>query len=170
MDYQRDTSYGLNKSNIEAYHSGINRLRRYVYMWPPPDQMDTIGSKLHLIHNLDLIATVMDVLRPTTRVLPVGSEIHPDIVIKRTHSDASEHVLMPRNPNRNWPYLMSKHEVPHSIWFGQTMVPTLRSMGEWRVIFIGGEIICTFHTRYNEAKQTWKGEIVDEFYSLAELR
>jgi hypothetical protein len=166
----RNNAYGVDEANIKNYEIGIDKLQRLVYMWPPPDQMQSIASKLHLVQNLDRIAARMKTIRPITQQLVEGQPLTGDFVIKRTHSDSGQHVLLPGDPNRNWLYLRRNRDVPESCWFGQSMVATLRNTGEWRVIIMDGKIICTFHTKYNEEKKTWRSEVVNDFYSLTELR
>lgn len=142
-----------------------------MHIWPPQDQPNTIGSKLQSIQNLDIIASRQtNSTRPVTREMAVHDRIPDDIVLKRTHSDSGIHVLLPGDPNRTWEYMRAHSEIPRCRWFGQTYVETLHRLGEWRVFLVGGRIIYTVHTFQNSARETWKWDMVREYYSLQELR
>lgn len=142
-----------------------------MHVWPPQDQPNTIGSKLQSIQNLDAIASRRThSTRPVTRELTPHETIPDDIVIKRTHSDSGIHVLLPGDPNRNWEYMLAHSEIPRCRWFGQTYVETLHRLGEWRAFVVGGKIIYTVHTFQNSRRDTWKWDMVREYYSLRELR
>jgi hypothetical protein len=95
------------------------------------------------------------------------------IVIKRTHSDAGEHVLILHDKNNqekhNWDYLHSQLNILRSQWMGQTYVELLEKRGEWRVFMIGGQIVYTVHTLHNPGKRTWAWDVVQTYNSLDEL-
>jgi hypothetical protein len=95
------------------------------------------------------------------------------MVLKRTHSDAAEHVLLPHDkamqPKRNWEYLRSQMDIPGCQWMAQTYVETLKKRGEWRVFVIGGQIVYMLHTLRNREKKTWSWDVVRTYYSLEEL-
>jgi glutathione synthase/RimK-type ligase-like ATP-grasp enzyme len=98
-----------------------------------------------------------------------GSGIHHNIVLKRSHSDSGQHVLMPNDTGRDWSSLTRQMDIPGCVWIGQTLVPQLKEIGEWRVFIIGGRIVYCVHTIYNDTKHTWKWEPVTDHYSLDEL-
>jgi hypothetical protein len=133
------------------------------------NQINGIGSKHQLIIHLDIIASQNSFLRPTTKFLKFGDDIPKSTVVKRSHSDCGEHVLMPEDDGRNWHSFSQYPKIPGSVWFAQSHISTLRKHGEWRVIIIGGQPVYTVHTKYNEAKSTWSWEVVDSFYSLEEI-
>ena len=167
----RENNYGLTRGNFEEILKNLDRLRRYVHVWPPQDQPNTIGSKIQSIQNLDHIAARRTFsTRPITRELITHELIPDDIVIKRTHSDSGIHVLLPGDKNRNWEYMQAHSEIPRCRWFGQTYMEMLHRLGEWRTFVVGGKIIYTVHTYRNSHRDTWKWDMVREYYSLRELR
>lgn len=151
------------------YMASIEVARRHVYMWPPMEQIDTIGSKHRLLRHLDEIAKAMHTVRPKSKVLKRGDQISGNIVLKRSHSDSGLHVIMPHEGGRDWHSLQDQMEIPGCVWIGQTFVPELDEVGEWRVFFVGGRIIYCVHTKYHQERQTWKYESVTEYYSLDEM-
>jgi len=150
--------------------TSFSTLSRLLYVWPPVQQVNGIGSKQQLVYHLDIIAVKTSSLRPVTKVLKVGDSLPKDAVIKRSHSDCGQHVLMPNESGRDWFNLNQYPKVPGATWFAQAYVPTLRKLGEWRVFIIGGRPIYTVHTKYHEGKSTWSWEPVDSFYSLREFQ
>jgi hypothetical protein len=165
-----NNEYGLDKHNLDIYMSSHINLSRLVYMWPPLQQINSIGSKRQLIRHLDFTASKTSSLRPRTVILKDGDLIPNDAVIKRSHSDCGHHVLLVNDDGRNWESLNQHPKIPGAVWMAQAYVPTLRSLGEWRVFIVGGRAIYTVHTKYNEEKKTWTWEPVDDFYALEELR
>jgi hypothetical protein len=139
-----------------------------LFVWPPLMHLK-IGSKERLMEHLDLIAqTKTYTCRPQWRILEDGDELSSEDVLKRTHSDCGSHVLKPGNPLRNWDYLR-RETILGSVWLSQEYIPHLHRLGEWRVLIIGGEIIHTVHTIYDEDEETWSWETARTFYSLREL-
>jgi hypothetical protein len=108
-------------------------------------------------------------MRPTSRIINLDKPLPDYIVIKRSHSDANEHILLPNNLRRTKEYLMANLEIQDSVWYGQTYIPLLERLGEWRVLMVGGRIMYVVHTLRNK-NGTWKCDIVQNYYSLAELR
>lgn len=160
----------MDTTNIHSYLRGIDQLQSIVYIWPPPQHVERMGSKITLANNLDFIAaTATNTKRPITRILDVTQQIPDSIVVKRTHSDSGNHVLLPGNPLINQEYLLSQLNIPDAVWFGQSYVPTLRHLGEWRVFIIGGRIIDIVHTRIHQETGCWKWERATQFWSLEEL-
>jgi hypothetical protein len=141
-------------------------------MWPPQQHVNTMASKWELSQTLDFIAQERtQSARPKTRLLVDGEPIPNAIVLKRTHSDAGEHVIVPGDVNkRNWDYLRSHLEVPGSQWMAQSFVQTLVKLGEWRVFVVGGKLVYTVHTVKNRDRSTWSWDIVHTYYTLDELR
>jgi hypothetical protein len=89
-----NSEYGLDKNNLDIYMSSHVKLSRLVYMWPPLQQINTIGSKRQLISHLDFTASKTSSLRPKTIILKDGDSIPKDAVIKQSHSDCGHHVLL----------------------------------------------------------------------------
>jgi hypothetical protein len=160
----------LNAENQDRILFHLDEIRRLVHVWPPQGQQNTIGSKWQLMQNLDTVAARSTFsARPSSRLLENGQPLPEGIVIKRTHSDAGRHVLLPENDHRSWEYLNANSEIPGCRWFGQTYVETLHRVGEWRVFIVGGRIVYTVHTVWNPLRQTWKWDIAREFHSLETL-
>lgn len=141
-------------------------------MWPPQDHVNTIASKWELAQTLNLITQeATNTARPMTRLLVDGERIVDAMVLKRTHSDAGEHVVIPSNVHkRNWDYLRGQLDVPGSRWMGQAYVEHLARLGEWRVFIVGGKIVYTVHTLKNQERNTWSWDVVHTYYTLEELR
>ena len=148
----------------------FNSLTRLLYTWPSVHQMNSIGAKHQLIFHLDIIAgTITHTFRPATKQLIPGDPIPANAVIKRSHSDCGQHVIMPDESGRDWESINQMPHVPDAIWFAQVYVPTLRTLGEWRVFIIGGHPAFVVHTRYNTDKSVWIRELVDTYYLLEEI-
>jgi hypothetical protein len=146
----------------------MDRLRRTVLVWPPQNQS---MSKLELTKLLDLAAANRtSSARPKTRPLKEGEVFKDAMVLKRTHSDMGQHVLLPGDPRREWDYLLSNTEVPGCHWFAQSYVETLAILGEWRVFIVGSQIVYVVHTVRNPTKKTWSWDVVTTYYSIRELR
>jgi len=141
-------------------------------MWPHQNHINTVASKWELSKSLDLIAQERTkTARPKTRLLVDGERIVNATVLKRTHSDAGEHVVVPSDVyRRNWDYLRSQLDVPCSRWMVQSFVEPLAKLGEWRVFLVGGEVVYTVHTLKNQDRNTWSWDIVHTYYTLEELR
>jgi hypothetical protein len=162
--------YGLTSDNLSYYMENLNRLTRFIYIWPVPFHIKTFGGKDHVILHLDIVAeTITKTPRPTTKVLKANEPLPPNAVIKQTHSDAGCHVHLPTNLHRNWEYMNEFQPIPESLWMAQTYVPTLRSLGKWRVFIIGGQPIHIVHTKYKADKLAWSWESVERYYTLNEL-
>jgi hypothetical protein len=138
-------------------------------IWPHPDQVEGIGAKSNLIERLDVIASAVTMSnRPTTTVITKPSDIPKDTVLKRTHSDASSHVILPTaNRRRTWDLLSDGP--PGSIWLSQTYVPTLRKLGEFRVFLIGGQPTYVMHTECVKGSM-WVATPQLMFLTLNEIR
>lgn len=106
---------------------------------------------------------------PSTKKLNEDDTIPPFAVLKRSHSDSSTHVIMPSDTKkRNWNHL--KSEAPAGeIWLAQEYMPTLFSLGEWRVFVVGGAMIQVVHTHRNR-NGSWSGTMVQSYWSLEELQ
>lgn len=163
--------YGLNMENLPMFVHSFKTLKCYTYIWPPVDQASTVGSKWQLIQNLDIIAAKHRQTRPKSRLLTDGQPIHPDTVLKRTHSESGNHVIFPDSEQhkRTWKYLKCNSEVPRCKWFCQTFVRLLRTYGEWRVIIVGGSPAYTVHTQPSP-RDTWKRTVVSSFWPLNRLQ
>ncbi|KIM90474.1 hypothetical protein PILCRDRAFT_84468 [Piloderma croceum F 1598] len=166
--------YGVTSGNITQYIENLREVCREVCIWPPQDQVNNIASKWQLIQSLDLIAGTRTLSsRPRTWLLCNGQPINNKTVLKRTHSNAAEHVLLLNDktmqPKWDWGYLCSQMDIPGCQWMAQMYVETLEKRGKWRVFVIGGQIVYTVHTLRNHEKKTWLWDVVRTYYSLEEL-
>ena len=167
-----NTQYGLTTVNVHQYLDNLQGLSRIIRMWPPQNHVNTMASKWELAQTLDLIAQERTkTVRPKTRLLVDGENILDVMVLKRTHSDAGEHVIVPSDVNRrNWDYLRSQLDVPGSRWMAQSFVELLVKLGEWRVFLIGGKPVYVVHTLKNPDRNTWSWDMARTYYTLEELR
>ena len=123
-------------ANDYQYLENLCGLSQVICMWPPQDQVNTMASKWELAQSLDLIAQERtNTARPRTKLLVDGERILNAMMLKRIHSDAGEHVIVPSDTHRhNWDYLCSQLGVPGSQWMVQSFVEQLVKLGEWRVL------------------------------------
>jgi hypothetical protein len=171
VDNDEQPGYGLNTENLSIFVRNFKELKCYTHIWPPVDQASTVGSKWQLIQNLDVIAGIHRQTRPKSRLLKDGQPIHPDTVLKRTHSESGNHVIFPNSEpyKRTWDYINSHSEIPRCKWFAQSFVPLLKVYGEWRVIIVGGSPAYTVHTQPSQ-RNTWRRTVVTQFWPLKLLQ
>jgi hypothetical protein len=163
--------YKINVDNVHLYRKNMNDLKKCIFIWPDFNHVDTIGSKGTLYEHLNIIARA--VTRTTTlqfEVLKEGDKIKSNVMLKRSHSDAGEHVLGPLSGKQDWKYLSTNMKVPGCYWIAQKYCKTLIEYGEWRVFILGGRIFYVVHTLHNTTKGTWNGQKVTTWYTLDELR
>jgi hypothetical protein len=142
-------------------------LEAEIPVWPTPIHVKDLANKLSLIRSLDWIAKKMESPRPKTVTLTRGDPIPDNVVLKRTHSDQGQHVLLPGMFN-GWNELDEGSE--GGVWFAQDYVDLLHKLGEWRVVMAGGEITYVIHTVYDTVEKTWSYDVVDDYISLKNLR
>jgi hypothetical protein len=148
----------------------MGRLEMKRQTWPPSIQVEHLSRKDVLIAHLDYIAESMGLPRPVTQILKRGEAIPGDKVLKRTHSDCGAMVIIPKSGHGSvkWETL---HKGPESaIWMSQEFVHTLRALGEWRVVIVGGQSHYIIHSYYNEPKKAWDFVEVTRFLTLEEIR
>jgi hypothetical protein len=156
--------------NCAFFMKSLDDLSHLVYIWPPLSQINTVHMKWPQACNLLHVArNCTFTMRPQTRLLEDGQQFPSSIILKRTHSDTSHHVLLPGDSRHTCDYMRANCEVPGSKWFGQTYVEPLVKLGEWRVHMVGGQVIYTVHTICNRETKTWKWDVATKFYSLEEL-
>lgn len=162
--------YGLDSSNATTFLQNLKSLAQSTYIWHSVDMPSTIGSKWQLIENLDIIAASDQRQRPQSRLMKSGDPLPPNAVLKRTHSDSGNHVILPKdNPvKRTWAYMDAHSNIPGCRWFSQAYIDLLRTVGEWRVVMVGGAPAYTIHTRPRKDK-SWKYRTVTEFWPLDRL-
>ena len=170
--FDRNTQYGLTTTNVRQYLDNLHTLSRVIHIWPHQDHVNTIASKWELSQSLDIIAQERtNTARPRTRLVVDGERIVNAMVLKRTHSDAGEHVIIPSDVyKRNWDYLRGQLDVRGSQWMVQSFVEHLPKLGEWRVFLVGGKVVYTVHTLKNQDRKTWYWDVAHTYYTLEELR
>lgn len=166
-----EEAYGFTASNIDSFLVNYKSLCRHTYIWPPNDQASTVGSKWQLIENLDIIASRHNQLRPKSVLLEDGATIPANTVVKRTHSESGNHIILPKDgEKRNWDYLRDNSDIPRCRWFAQTYVDLLHYFGEWRVVMMGGEVAYTVHTVQAQSNGVWRRRRAILFWPLDILR
>jgi len=96
-----NNQYGSTTSNIQQYLENLHMLSRVICMWPHQHHIDTLASKWELCQLLDLVAQERTkTAHPRTRLLVDGERLVNAMVLKRTHSDAGEHVVVLSNVYR----------------------------------------------------------------------
>ena len=74
------------------------------------------------------------------------------------------------NGLRTWDELNARTSTPEQRWVSQEYIDTLVSFGEWRCFLVGGHVINVVHTLKLDDDDTWLGQRVWQFRSLAEIR
>ncbi|KAI6097729.1 hypothetical protein EDD16DRAFT_1719021 [Pisolithus croceorrhizus] len=169
IDYRSSATYGWkDSSEVDRFAANLEMIRK-VIIWPPSRELERAGWKFPVIDNLSAIAaSLVPACAPMTRRLGASEPIPHDMVLKRSHSDCSAHVIMPDASNkRSWPYLISQAPAGE-IWMAQQYMPFLPKFGEWRVFIVGGKIIQVVHT-YRVGNGDWLGCPVKAYWSLDEL-
>ena len=161
------TGYGWNMENLTMFIHSFKTLKCYTYIWPPVNQASMVGSKWQLIQNLDIIAGKQHQTRLNSRLLTDGQPIHPNTILKCTHSESRNYIIFPDSEQykRTWKYLKHNSEVPCCKWFCQTFVHLLRTYGEWHIIIVGSSHAYTVHTQPSPW-DTWKQTVVSSFWLL----
>ena len=131
-------------------HSSIvsNPEMLHVYL-APVNQVSTVGSKWQFIQNMDIITATHCQTRLKSWLLTDGQPIHPDTILKHTHSESGNHIIFPDSKcyERTWKYLKCNSEVSYCKWFCQTFIHLLRTYGEWCIIIVGSSPAYTVHTQ-----------------------
>lgn len=144
------------------------------------------ARKWNTVAILDMIADKNGWRRPKTTLLTRGCHIPVDTVLKRSHSDCGEFVIMPEEPLKTsgtatkwprgvqrllhtWEELDARTNAPEQRWVSQEYVDTLVKIGEWRCFLVGGHVMNVVHTmKMDEA--SWHGKRISNFLTLAEMR
>ncbi|KAF8425023.1 hypothetical protein L210DRAFT_865476 [Boletus edulis BED1] len=162
--------YGIADWDQEAYESSLSVLTSCVPIWPPVPSLRVAGNKAKLVTLLDRIAAEQGWPRPRTTRLTVDQPLPIDTVLKRTHSDCGADVILPEKElasRRTWQFLKERTTSREQVWISQEFVPTLRSLGEWRVYLVGGRIVNVMHTI--DEDHIFTGTRVDRFLCLREI-
>jgi hypothetical protein len=173
MIWLRDGAYSFaDADEIKRHQDNLRLLSQHVPLWPPVDEMMGSSRKLNIIKVLDQIAAdVTHTIRPKTEAITLPLKTKPsDVVLKREVSDTSERVIFPdeirdmslKALNKKLKYLGEGHQ-----WFKQSFVPALLQFGEWRVYFVGGDIIHIIGTTPIEYRI--EVGMIDGIWTLEEL-
>lgn len=144
------------------------------------------GQKWKTVKILEMAASRNGWSRPRTDILEPHCDIPPGTVLKRSHSDCGEFVIMPEqsiigsggavdrarqrlNAMRAWSYLDERTFTGHEMWASQEYIDTLITLGEWRFFLVGGHVTNVVHT-FHAPDGNWVGRRVSTFLTLAELR
>jgi hypothetical protein len=163
--------YSIYRNNLGAYLEGMKKLKKLTFVWPDFEHVNGIGSKCNLYHHLDMIASsITKTARLPWKVAQPGDRLRLDAVMKRTHSDSGQHVILSNTPLYNWEYFSNNMAIPGCQWIAQKYCHTLLNYGEWRVFILGGSIFHVVHTIYNKSRRTWTGQEATSWYTLDELK
>lgn len=136
-------------------------------IWPSISA-EMLADKIKLHRRLDTIASQND-FRPWMKRLQLGCDLADlkNAVIKRTYSECSEHVFMPRKFT-DWQTATLTVGPPQSEWFAQEYVSDLRRYGELRAVIVNGEISYILHTR--ETTKGWTAKVIDSWPRQQDLK
>lgn len=180
------SAYDFCGDKRRRYDATLAVLVQVVRFWPPVPSLQMAARKWNTVAVLDMIAAKNGWMRPRTTVLTPGCTIPGGTVIKRSHGECGNFVILPDtfiqgtgassnaervrlNGLRSWAHL---HKTTHSdeqTWVSQEYVPTLVSLGEWRCFIVGGHVASVVHTRMGD-EYIWRARRVWQFLSLREIR
>lgn len=150
--------------------------RKPLAIWPPPKQLEWMGKKVSDSKMLAIIAKESNRPHPSTSVLDLATltdvTMPDDTVLKRGNSDCGTHVLFPSNRTRRRRCVADLQAMSPfgELWLSQEFIPTLQTIGEWRVFIVNGSIIHTIHTCKVDDGVGWAARQVMSFWSLNEIR
>ncbi|KAG1771569.1 hypothetical protein EV702DRAFT_1048922 [Suillus placidus] len=166
------------KKTFQQYHSicgGLDlmvdprqMLESIVPVWPPSREILRASIKFNVIVNLDQIATRMvNSPRPRTTLLSRNnvSQSFEGWILKREGSDCNRHVLLPGKVDP----LNLPPDCGHFRWLKQSYVPTLRKLGEWRIILVDCLPLWVVHTAPGNREEELVFLHRDAGLSLAEM-
>lgn len=132
-------------TRLQKYLSRLQILESIVPVWPPSKEILRASNKFNVIVDLDQIASrTVNSPRPlTTRLSRTDlSQSFEGWILKREGSDCNRHVFLPgRVDPSNLP-----PDRGHFRWLKQSYVPTLRQLGEWRIILVDCQPLWVVHT------------------------
>lgn len=157
-------------SQLTRYESYITQLSRQTLFWPPIRLARYAANKWTITSHLQMIARLQGSYTPSTTILTPGHDIPANTVLKRTHSECGQHVILPtdRKLHRTWEYLNARTG-KDELWMAQEYVESLAQMGEWRAFIIGGKVISVMHT-HKVSDGDWLGACTNSYLSLDEIR
>lgn len=156
-----------------------------VKFWPPIPSVVMAAQKWNTVEILDMVAAANGWKRPQTTILTPGCTIPEGTVLKRSHSDCGESVILPGHSVkgdlepavtersrldglRSWDVLNAKTFSDEQKWVSQEYVEALVTLGEWRCFIVGGHVSSVVHT-VNRGTH-WEGKRVTRFKSLRQIR
>ena len=169
-------SYGWRTADEwKIFHESLVRLQLHpLAIWPPPKQLEWMGKKSPDAIILGIIANRLGNLHPHTVVLDVrkmeGNSIPKNTVLKRSNSDCGHHVIFPNDRRKRMLSNLQENSVDGETWISQEFVPTLQTVGDWRVFVVNGRILHVVHTYKSEENGAWVGNEAISFWSLEEIR
>ena len=139
--------------------SNIQHLCQLTNIYPSPDQQVNLGHKRWTLMLLSQIAQNVT-KTPFPIVVQIATPMAPDLVqrqnlyVKREFSENSEHVLAVSNTNdfkarfrgliqetdRLYNHAEIRDQGIQPSWLGLAFIEEMKSLGELRVFFIGGEM------------------------------
>ncbi|KAF8870295.1 hypothetical protein BD779DRAFT_1479055 [Infundibulicybe gibba] len=154
IDFMGRSGYGFNRNNFDPFLSGIGELKKRCFVWPDAEDMLRNGNKYSLARNLHEI-------HPTTYPIffTVTPGVRPEewedvgklgVVLKRSFSETSNHVVIPQNFQGKWEDLAEKESDSAELyeriglsaaWYGQRYNTWVEEYGEVRVFLAGGSIV-----------------------------
>ncbi|KAG6380436.1 hypothetical protein JVT61DRAFT_8574 [Boletus reticuloceps] len=178
--------YDLHGNARNVYEATLLILARVVKFWPPIPQVRTAAHKWLTTPILDMIAAANGWRRPKTTVLTPGGVIPTGTMLRRSHSNYGDFVILPPESvvgdgavadkkrrqlegHRSWSELKSRTSSGEQRWASQEYVETLKTLGEWRCFVLGGHIALVVHTIY-KPDEHWEGKRVWQFKSLRQIR
>ena len=149
----------MQEPKLSLYISRLREIGSEATLWPHVDEQIT-ESKWKQVESLDAIAkTITQSHRPTTKLLDETTKL-TDItgkVLKREGSESGKHVLIPPVTSlRTDKDVQNLRLGGRYRWLIQDYAPYLISVGEWRVVFCGGQEIYTIQT---EPGQNRRGRV-----------
>ena len=164
-----------NTHELNAYHDNARLLQTEgpTIIWPPPKQLERVGWKEPDALFLGIFSKQNRRMHPRTHALNLETLtcIPGGMVLKRSNSDCSTHVILPEDTCRLTVDDLKRHSPHGELWLAQEYVPTLRMIGEWRVFIVNGTIIQTVHTYRNANSQgRWIAKQATSFWTLEEIR
>lgn len=155
------------KDTVQMLHFGG------LLMWPPLQQLLWAGLKDPDVALLDLIAQQSRMLHSWTTTLnlqgSIDDAIAPDTVLKRSHSDCGQLVILPEERRRQNAVQLEALAPHGEKWLIQEHIRTLRTVGEWQAFIVNGAVIHTIHMYKDPDTSAWVARQVLSFWSLEEI-
>ncbi|KAG2335749.1 hypothetical protein BDR05DRAFT_971466 [Suillus weaverae] len=155
-------------AQLQQYLCGLQTLESIVPVWPPSREILHASIKFNVIVNLDQIAARM-VNSPRPQTTPLSrndvSQSFEGWILKREGSDCNRHVLLPGKVDP----LNLPRDCGHFRWLKQSYVPTLRKLGEWRIMLVDCLPLWVVHTAPGNREEELVFLHRDAGLSLAEM-